>query len=60
MIIGMSTTRRAALAHLSALAAWPNGRRITHLYAADPVRAALLALAEATHPDGFRTRRGEA
>src|SRR5208282_2720631 len=36
----MNPTRHAAFAHLSALAARPNGRRITHLYEADPARAA--------------------
>ena len=36
----MPTTRHAAFAQLSALADRPNGRRITHLYEADPTRAA--------------------
>jgi glucose-6-phosphate isomerase len=36
----MDPTRHAALARLSALAARPNGRRITPLYEADPARAA--------------------
>ena len=55
MFAGMSTIRRAASAHLLALAAWPNGQRITHLYAADPARDALFALT------GLRAaRRGEA
>src|SRR5271165_6157587 len=36
----MTATRHAAFARLSALAARPNGRRITHLYEADPARAA--------------------
>jgi glucose-6-phosphate isomerase len=36
----MTPTRHAALAHISALAARPDGRNITHLYEADPTRAA--------------------
>jgi len=36
----MDPTRHAAFARLSALAARPNGRRITPLYEADPARAA--------------------
>jgi glucose-6-phosphate isomerase len=36
----MNPTRHAAFAQLSALAARPNGRRITPLYDADPTRAA--------------------
>jgi len=46
MFAGMSTTRRAAFARLAALAARPNGRRITHLYAVgahDGSTAALIA-----------------
>ena len=35
----MKPTRHAAFARLAALAARPNGRRITHLYDADPHRA---------------------
>jgi len=38
MLAAMNTTRHAALAQLSARAARPNGRRIIHLYGADPVR----------------------
>ncbi|HEY8289797.1 MAG TPA: glucose-6-phosphate isomerase, partial [Acetobacteraceae bacterium] len=36
---GQTQTRQAALAHLAALAARPDGRRITSLFAADPNRA---------------------
>jgi hypothetical protein len=59
MFAGMSTTRRTAFARLAALAARPEGWRITHLYAADPARRALFALAEAGDLDGFRALRGE-
>ncbi len=55
----MNTTRPAALARLEALAARPNGWLITRVYAADPARAALFALAEAADLDGFRVLRGE-
>jgi hypothetical protein len=56
----MGTTRCATLARRAALAARPNGRRITHLYAADPAREAVLALAETADLDGCRALRGEA